>query len=328
MNGTDQSQEFVCHRGVPQGSKLGPLLFITYTCDLPDAVSSCKLLLYADDTCIYTSASSAREVISALQSDLLSLEAWLSNNLLQLNSKKSEFILFPKYRCSKDLSLCSVKIGSSVAQPVASVRYLGIHFDSRLCWQPHLDKVFNQVSKKIGVLYRCRQNLSTEAKSAYINSIVHSGMDYCSVVWSDNSPGTVNRLRLLEKRSLRVAAGLRRCERTGDIDDLRCKLGLSSFTLRHKKQLGFFVFKCINGIAPTNISSRFRLITSLDNHPQTRLTQRGVQVDFPRTNALKSTLTYRGQQLWNSLPSSVRLLPHEMIQPFKLRLQDFLKTIY
>ena len=69
-NGTDQSEEFVCHRGVPQGSKLGPLLFITCTCDLPDAVSSCKLLLYVDDTCIYTSVPSAREVVSALQSDL------------------------------------------------------------------------------------------------------------------------------------------------------------------------------------------------------------------------------------------------------------------
>ena len=163
-------------------------------------------------------------------------------------------------------SLCSVKIGSSVAQPVASVRYLGIHFDSRLCWQPHLDKVFNQVSKKIGVLYRCRQNLSTEAKSAYINSIVHSGMDYCSVVWSDNSPGTVNRLRLLENRSLRVAAGLRRCERTGDIDDLRCKLGLSSFTLRHKKQLGFLFLNVLTGLhqlilAPAFASLRHWIIT-------------------------------------------------------------------
>ena len=105
---------------------------------------------------------------------------------------------------------------------------------------------------------------------------------------------------------------------------------VASWVCRHlpfvtRSSLDFFVFKCINGIAPTNISSRFRLITSLDNHPQTRW---GVQVDFPRTNALKSTLTYRGQQLWNSLPSSVRLPPHEMIQPFKLRLQDFLKTIY
>ena len=94
------------------------------------------------------------------------------------------------------------------------------------------------------------------------------------------------------------------------------------------KQLGFFVFKCINGIAPTNSSSRFRLIMSLGNHLQTLLAQRGVQVDFPRTNALKSTLTYRGQQLWKSLPSSVRLLSHDMIQLFKLRLQDFLKAVY
>ena len=184
------------------------------------------------------------------------------------------------------------------------------------------------MSKKIGVLYRCRQNLSTRAKSAYMTSSLSSTREWTTVQWSGRiTPDIVNRLRLLEKRSLRVAAGLRRCECTGDIDELRCKLGLSSFTLRHKKQLGFFVFKCINGIAPINISSRFRLIMSLGNHPQTGLVQRGVQVDFPRTNAVKSTLTYRGQ-LWNSLPSSVRLLSLDMIQLFKLRLPNFLKAVY
>ena len=162
-------------------------------------------------------------------------------------------------------------------------------------------------------------------KRNYITSIVHSGMDYCSVVWSDNSSSVSRCLQLLEKQSIRVLAGRRRFDRTGDLEELCRQFKISSFTLWHNKQLGNLIFKCINGLALPSISYSFCPVSSLHReYPLTRLSQRGVQVDSPRTNALKSTLFYRGQQLWNSLPLSLRLLHSDMLSIFKSKLHTTL----
>ena len=169
-----------------------------------------------------------------------------------MNTKKSEFVMFPKFRCTENLSLFSVKVASSVVPSEVSARYLGVHFDSGLCWRPHLN-VFSQVSKKIGVLRRCSRNLSFYAKRNYNASIVHLGMDCCSLVWSDNSSSVSRRLQLLEKQSIRVLAGRRHFDRTGDLEELCRQFKISSFTLRHNKQLGNLIFKCINGLLSVRV---------------------------------------------------------------------------
>ena len=96
--GPDRSDSVFCRRGVPQGSKLGPLLFILYKSDLPSVVSSCQVGLYADDTCLYTSGKSFQSVIATLQLDLNRLSNWFTNNLMSLNCKKTELVLFNKFR--------------------------------------------------------------------------------------------------------------------------------------------------------------------------------------------------------------------------------------
>ena len=82
--GNEYSTPVRCLRGVPQGSKLGPLLFILYTSDVINAVSHCRLLLYADDSCLYSSGPSFQSVTAHLQSDIDNLSIWFNKNLLQL----------------------------------------------------------------------------------------------------------------------------------------------------------------------------------------------------------------------------------------------------
>ena len=133
----------------------GPLLFILYTFDLPDVLNACKLLLYADDTCIYSSVPFPAEVVATLNSDLSPLSVWFSENLLKLNTKKIEFVMFPKFLVQKTFRFSRL----SLVPSEVSARYLGVHFDSGLCWRPNLNNVFSQVSKKIGILRRCSRNL-------------------------------------------------------------------------------------------------------------------------------------------------------------------------
>ena len=195
---------------------------------------------------------------------------------------KSEFVLFRKNRCKLDLSTFSLRIDSESISPKPSARNLGVYFDCDLAWSAHLDVLVRKVSRKIGVLRRHRNFLSLEARSAFLRAIIGSDLDYCSPVWSDNSPGVVNRLLLLSKRSLRAAEGPGRRHRAGNLDLLHSSYNMTSLLDRRKLQLATLVFKCLNGLAPPGFSSLYRFVSSNDF---TRLSDHGVELLTPRTTS-------------------------------------------
>ena len=171
-------------RGVPQGSKLGPLLFNFYTADLPRAVPSvCSIILYADDACIYMSDNSLDGVVKSLQEGVNSTANWYRENLMSLNGRKSNLLLFPKFRNKSCLSNYKLSVDSAQLLPSPSAKYLGIFFDSQLNWKVHVDSVVRKVSRKIGVLYRCYRFLNTSARLALVKSVIQPDMDYA---WSSD----------------------------------------------------------------------------------------------------------------------------------------------
>ena len=93
VNGNESTASYVKH-GVPQGSILGPLLFILYLNDLPRVVKHCKISLYADDTCVYIASKGPQQLEEMLNEDLSSMCKWFSHNELLLNAKKCKLILF------------------------------------------------------------------------------------------------------------------------------------------------------------------------------------------------------------------------------------------
>eukprot|EP00118_Oscarella_pearsei_P021662 m.244535 g.244535 ORF g.244535 m.244535 type:complete len:293 (+) comp40247_c1_seq31:705-1583(+) len=136
-------------KGSDRSPEYGPLLFILYLRDLPNAVSICKLLLYADDSCLHAAGQSYSEVVNKLQSDLDSVSSWLSNNLLQLNGQKTEFVLFRKHRSTADLSSYTVSVDNVTIRPARFARYLGVCFDDSLSWKQHMNVVVKKVGEKL-----------------------------------------------------------------------------------------------------------------------------------------------------------------------------------
>ena len=142
---------------MPQGSILGPLLFLVYINDLPGCLLHAKVHMFADDTTIHTSSLSTAELYAKINTDLTRVRDWLLANKLILNVTKTEFMFlttdFKLFNLGKDFS---IKIENNRVKRVKTTKYLGIHLDKNLKWDEHVNKLCSKVTRSISGLKQAR----------------------------------------------------------------------------------------------------------------------------------------------------------------------------
>ena len=158
------SQDYPVNAGVPQGSILGPTLFLLYINDLPDDVIS-DIAIYADDTTLYSKCDRASdlwqqfELASELESDLRDTVDWGKKWLVDFNAGKTQLVSFDQ---SNNNSSIDVKMGGSILEEKLSFKMLGLTFSSKLDWGSYIISIAKTASKKIGALIRSKKFLSPE----------------------------------------------------------------------------------------------------------------------------------------------------------------------
>ena len=150
-NGT-KSEYLPITCGVPQGSILGPLLFILYINDLYTFLTDCTVSLYADDTALYTSAKTQIEIKLTLQIELTVVCEWLKANKLTLNAKKTKYVIFGTKQTLTTKPDLNLKVGNDKIERATSMKYLGVILDDHLTFDEHIAYIINKSSKKLGVL--------------------------------------------------------------------------------------------------------------------------------------------------------------------------------
>ncbi len=158
--------------GVPQGSILGPLLFIIYINDMPNIVKHCKILLYADDTLLYYSSKSASDIEKYVNEDLNLISQWLDQNLLTLNCKKSKFVLFGSNSRLKSFTNISIHVNEHQLARERTFKYLGITFSENLTWSDHLNNISTKLNQRIGLLRRIKAFIPLKTRLIIYNALI------------------------------------------------------------------------------------------------------------------------------------------------------------
>lgn len=281
--------------GVPQGSVLGPLLFLVYINDLPDCISS-SIKLFADDCVIYRKILEPGDH-SVLQSDLDNISSWCDTWLMKLNPTKCKSMRIS--RTSNHVLPCDYLLSNVSLTQVTSYKYLGIIISDNLSWQNHVDYITSNANRSLGYLRRNFSLAPTNLKLLLYKTLVRSKLEYASSVWDPNINSLILQIEAIQNRSARFI--LSNYFRTASVSSMKTNLGLPDLSLRRKISRLCLFHKIYH--YNSNISNSLFLppsyISSRSDH------QYKVGVPNSRTNLHFHSFIPKTCADWNHLPASI-----------------------
>ncbi len=289
--------------GVPQGSILGPLLFILHMNDLPLHVQG-NLDLYADDSTLNAHGKTIHEIEMSLNADLQCIHEWCSRNKMVLNTTKTKVMLVTTHQKCRHLvnkELC-VTYDSEKLVNVESENLLGVIIDNHLTWQEHVAKVAKTVNKNIALLRRIRKYLPHSTRLTYYKSFIQPHLDYCNTIWGQST--YISRLHVAQKMALRLINDAPKLTHSAPLFQ-QCKI--MTIQKRVQYRTSILVYKTLNGAMPSYMDGMFKKVSEVS----TRITRSTTddKLYVPRCSLCvgRRSTRYNGPIVFNSLPENIRM---------------------
>jgi hypothetical protein len=307
--------------GVPQGSILGPLLFLLYINDIAYVSPKLHLILFADDTNIFCQNKNLSQLITILNEQLVCLSTWFASNRLSLNIKKTNYIIFSSPYKKISTNYPDLSINGTIIERVRYAKFLGIYIDEHLNWNEHIQQTTLKVAKNVGIICKIRGLLSAKIVTALYNSLILPYLTYCNMVWINASQYRLRKLIVLQKRVVRLIGKANRFDHSSLLFK-QCKT-LKVLDIGIFQKL-VFIYKFTMNLLPENFRDYFPAIAAVHTH-YTRGSN-GLIVPFARTNIKKNSISVSGPYLWNKLPINIRA--SQSLYIFKSRLKSFILDEY
>ena len=288
------SAEEVVNYGVPQGSILGPILFIIYINDMPNCSRKSDFFVFADDTNIVISAKDSTSLQTEISTCMKEVSSWLLVNRLKVNTSKCEAIFFSKTRP------CKVMLSNRALENSKTIKYLGLLIDKDLKFEEQYKSLFAKLKQCLGMFHKFQRYVDTETKLTVYHSLIHSRLLYCCTCFGNKSGLYITKIENIQRRILKLVFA---CSEE-NLKNNMTKYRILNYTNIIRFETVIFMWKAFHKLLPMRIQARFTRY--MDTHDRNSISSHNFDVKRHKTKLSTQCISASGVKLWNSLPKEIK----------------------
>ena len=305
--------------GVPQGSILGPLLFIIYINDFYKSSDVLSFILFADDSNLFYSHANPITLFSTVNLELKRVVEWVKANKLSLNILKTNFMIFSNTlrHLPGDILLDNTPLNR-----VTSTKFLGLMIDDKLKWNIHIQNISKTVSRNIGVMNKLRHFFPKSTLFTLYFSLILPYLNYGIMAWGNANKYLTDKMFILQKKIIRI---IHNAPVRSHTDNLFYNSNILKFPDLFLFQTGQFMYKLNINELPNILINMFTKNNAIHNYP----TRQSLRFHLPRTRTLfaqKKTISFYGPKYWNSLSHDI--INSVSLNCFKIKLKKHILESY
>ena len=308
-----QTEKINC--GVPQGSILGPLLFLIYINDLSTVSEACMSILFADDTNMFFTGKNLKTMATVINEELIRVQEWLHCNKLSLNVLKTHYMIFTsRNKCVNDVD---IRINDAHIERVYATKFLGVQIDAQLTWKKHIEYTCKKLSKCVGILAKARRKLHKSSLLTLYYSFAFPYFIYCNHGWGNTYQTNLKSLVLVQKKLVRIIS----CAPfKAHAEPLMFAMRLLSVNGINQYMTAILMYQCLHCNTPNVFNNFFQKNNTLHGH-DTRQADH-LHVPYARLDIRKFCFKIHGANTWNNIPIIIKQSPS--LDVFKQRLRHHL----
>ena len=312
-NKASSLENVIC--GVPQGSILGPLLFILYMNDICSTSNLLSFILFADDTTAFLSDKDVNVLYDTMNKELQEVSNWFKCNTLSLNASKTNLILLgTAYKTKNDKINLKVQLDGCILNRVTNAKFLGMTIDENLTWKSHIDNVCKLCSRNIGVLNKVKHFLPKPSLYQLYCAFILPYLSYGILLWGNSHDKYLAKIFKLQKRAIRIISNSSYLCHTKPLFEKYNTLNIYQI---YNKELGIFMYKYKKGLLPLSFDHAFTELGS--THKYDTRNRNNYRHEVHKIKSVFDTVP----KLWNKLPESIKNVAS--LNCFKKTISDFVK---